>query len=157
MWFAGQQVPGDAVLWFMSVRWWARAGKIATFVGGATVILDLIGPDRLRTIGERVVGSHQKLKSFARTTLNATYFTVGFPMTVGTLLIVVNGPGDRPWMTAYTIGVSVLVTLNIVIHGAWHGPKWIVRILVNERPAQAFRHLGLIVLFVGFHFDLLAS
>jgi hypothetical protein len=52
LWFSGQQPPSDAVLWFMSLRWWARAGKLAAFVGGATVILDLIGPERLRQFGQ---------------------------------------------------------------------------------------------------------
>jgi hypothetical protein len=51
LWFSGQQLPSDAVLWFMTLRWWARAGKIATFLGGATVLLDLAGPDRLRAVG----------------------------------------------------------------------------------------------------------
>jgi hypothetical protein len=31
--------------------WWGRAGKIAAFLGGLTVVLDVIGPDRIREFG----------------------------------------------------------------------------------------------------------
>jgi hypothetical protein len=52
MWLAGQQVPGDATMWFMSVRWWGRLGKVLCLVAGGTVLLDIIGPQRLRSFAE---------------------------------------------------------------------------------------------------------
>ena len=52
-WFGGGQPPGDAMMGFMTIRWSGRAGKMAAFVGGATVVLDLVGPDRLREISAR--------------------------------------------------------------------------------------------------------
>jgi hypothetical protein len=35
VWFSGEEVDPQAQLWFMSVRWWGRAGKIMGFLGVA--------------------------------------------------------------------------------------------------------------------------
>lgn len=35
------------------MTWWGRLGKILTFAGGATVVLDTIGAERLREWGKR--------------------------------------------------------------------------------------------------------
>jgi hypothetical protein len=44
----GQKV--DTQLRLLPVLWWSRGGKVDSFLGGATLILDLIGPDRLRAL-----------------------------------------------------------------------------------------------------------
>ncbi|MDB6060743.1 MAG: hypothetical protein JWM78_846 [Verrucomicrobiaceae bacterium] len=46
-WRTGAQLS-NATLWGLSILWLGRAGKIAEFIGGATVILEIIGPDRIR-------------------------------------------------------------------------------------------------------------
>jgi hypothetical protein len=38
-----------------------------------------------------------------------------------------------------------------------HLPDIVIRTLDNERPAQIVRYIGVALLLVGFHFDLLAS
>lgn len=38
-------------LWGHTVMWWARLGKVLSFVAGIVVVLDLIGPSRLRNLG----------------------------------------------------------------------------------------------------------
>ncbi|SMD16204.1 hypothetical protein [Lentzea albidocapillata] len=52
IWFSGKQTSG-ATLWGLSMVWWGRAGKLLQFMAGCVVILDLVGPDRLRAIGAR--------------------------------------------------------------------------------------------------------
>ncbi|SDK26379.1 hypothetical protein SAMN04488074_1053 [Lentzea albidocapillata subsp. violacea] len=52
IWFSGKQTSG-ATLWGLSMVWWGRAGKLMQFMAGCVVILDLVGPDRLRAIGAR--------------------------------------------------------------------------------------------------------
>lgn len=39
-------------LWGVDVLWWGRIGKVLQFVGALTVILDIIGPERLLGFGE---------------------------------------------------------------------------------------------------------
>jgi hypothetical protein len=36
----------------LSILYWSRIGKIATFMGETAAILDLIGPHRLRKLGQ---------------------------------------------------------------------------------------------------------
>lgn len=54
-WFDGKEVKLFD-MWGMSILWWARLGKVLQFMAGLTVILDLIGAGRLRTIGTRLGG-----------------------------------------------------------------------------------------------------
>lgn len=49
-WSAGQPT-GDLLLWKLPILWWGRIGKLAQFAGALTVILDLVGPERLRAWG----------------------------------------------------------------------------------------------------------
>lgn len=53
IWLDGRSASGEP-LWCKTVLWWARAGKILQFAAGLVVILDLIGPDRLRRGGQRM-------------------------------------------------------------------------------------------------------
>jgi hypothetical protein len=39
-WFAGQEVDPGLRMGPLTILWWGRAGKIATFIAGATVVLD---------------------------------------------------------------------------------------------------------------------
>ncbi len=50
-------------LWGFPLLWWGRIGKCLQFVGGATLILDLIGPDNLRTFG-RHIGQFRTRRDF---------------------------------------------------------------------------------------------
>ncbi|MFC7762773.1 hypothetical protein ACFQY4_35535 [Catellatospora bangladeshensis] len=53
IWLDGRSASGEP-LWGETVLWWARAGKILQFAAGLVVILDLIGPERLRRGGQRM-------------------------------------------------------------------------------------------------------
>ncbi|MEV6232781.1 hypothetical protein AB0L88_33450 [Saccharopolyspora shandongensis] len=45
MWWGGQKLE-DFTMWGWPMLWWARIGKCLQFLGGAVVVLDLIGPTR---------------------------------------------------------------------------------------------------------------
>lgn len=53
-WWSGEKVDG-AHLWGLPVLAWARIGKGLQFAAGLTVVLDLVGPDRLRAFGQRLL------------------------------------------------------------------------------------------------------
>lgn len=44
-------LPADAVLWGISIFWWERIGKVMQFLGGSTIIADIIGPEKIRYFG----------------------------------------------------------------------------------------------------------
>ncbi|GAA2917662.1 hypothetical protein Acy02nite_92350 [Actinoplanes cyaneus] len=76
--------------------WWARAGKIMQFVAGLAVILDLVGPDRLRVAGKRMgtaLGSVRNyligFRSSPERTLNGAIQTAGgaFLVSIGALML----------------------------------------------------------------------
>jgi hypothetical protein len=52
-WWDGEQLTG-AYLWGHPLVMWARLGKMLQFAAGLTVLLDLIGPEPLRTFGQRL-------------------------------------------------------------------------------------------------------
>jgi hypothetical protein len=49
-WWAGRSTQNLYVLG-LSMLWWGRIGKYLQFLGGLTVVLDIVGPERLRSIG----------------------------------------------------------------------------------------------------------
>ncbi len=49
-WAAGNDTL-DLVLWGLEIRWWGRIGKMLQFAGALTVILDIVGPERLIAFG----------------------------------------------------------------------------------------------------------
>jgi len=51
LWWWGQ-LPADSMLWGMNLVYWARIGKLAQFIGGVTIIADIIGPERIRAFGQ---------------------------------------------------------------------------------------------------------
>jgi hypothetical protein len=156
-WFSGQQVSSDARLWFMSVRWWERAGKIAAFLGGATVVLDLIGPERLRTW----VADKERLRSRASDWLVVGPITFCVVLTILDVLVIVDAIDIIPNSgVAWAFAVSPVVAL--IVFPLFEGlaallTRLTIRTLDAPRPAQALRYFGLVLLVVGFHFDLLAS
>lgn len=38
----------DSYLWGIKIIWWGRLGKIAQFLGGMTILVDIIGTDRVK-------------------------------------------------------------------------------------------------------------
>lgn len=50
-WWRGA-LTGDSVVWGLRLRYWGRIGKLLQFVAGATVVLKLIGPERLTAWSE---------------------------------------------------------------------------------------------------------
>lgn len=164
LWFGGQQPPSDAVLWFMSVRWWARAGKIAALLGGMTVILDILGPERLRGIAAKI----RALKGDRITDKLATVGILAFFLLwAGAYSYAGADYGKIPdpetlkhivytaW--AFGAGIGVLLSLAILLVVAFYGLRLLARTLEAPIPANALRLAAVVVVVVGFHFDLLSS
>lgn len=51
LWFSNQ-LSSDVTIWGVSLLWWGRLGKILQFVGGVTVVAEIIGPERIRAFGQ---------------------------------------------------------------------------------------------------------
>jgi hypothetical protein len=55
LWAQGH-LTEDTVLWGLRLLWWARIGKLLQCAGGATIVAEIIGPDRLRVFGNSLHG-----------------------------------------------------------------------------------------------------
>jgi hypothetical protein len=155
-WFNGQEVDPHANMLGVPMLWWGRAGNIATFVGGATVLLDIIGPERLRAWGQRP----DRLLKPSKSVMTACYliFWVGWIAAAFSPLAGVDTSLASTIVTALgilTVGVAVPLSLLNMHESVL--VKLVIRSLDTERPAQVFRIAGVVLLFIGFHFDLLSS
>lgn len=45
------RLSSHSTIWGVSIFWWGRLGKMMQFVGAATIIADIIGPERIRQFG----------------------------------------------------------------------------------------------------------
>jgi hypothetical protein len=54
LWRSGAQLSQET-LWGVSILWLGRAGKIMQFAGGATVLLEIIGPANIQAFGNHLL------------------------------------------------------------------------------------------------------
>ncbi len=61
-------LSSDAMLWGISIFWWERIGKVMQFLGAATIIADIIGPEKIRYFGTSLENTipHTTLVQFLR-------------------------------------------------------------------------------------------
>lgn len=60
-WLNGNKIE-DLTMWGVRMLWWARIGKLLEFAGGLVVVLDLVGPERLRKLSERTRQTRTRLR-----------------------------------------------------------------------------------------------
>jgi len=141
IWLDGRSTLGHDLLG-LSMLWWGRFGKILSFVSGAAVIVDLIGPERLSRYGERLtrfVGRRGGVLPGAVT---------GAATAVGVIAVteIIGGPG-------------LLQAALVMVFGTAAGSlvMQVSRAVQHPEFPSATRWLSLALFVIGFHFDLLAS
>jgi hypothetical protein len=151
LWLSGQQPPGDWWMGPMTIRWWSRIGKIATFIGGGTVVLDLVGPTRLKRWASQARRSGDRIRDWAP--------PLALSMSIFLLLIIIiaiiNSLPVPPLTAAALLGVVALTFGTIA-----NSEKIFVGIaglLEKTHPGTEIRVAATCLLAAGFHFDLLAS
>jgi hypothetical protein len=161
MWLDGRSTLGNDLLG-VSMLWWGRGGKIMAFVGGLTVVLDLVGPERIRKFSGGAAG---KMKLFDGTALAVGGLTIlfvcGITFEAISLVVIalrhfgIETISDETAQMFALVPLAVsLVALPAVSEGALRG---VARVLENRHLEPVVRWLAMVVAAVGFHFDLLAS
>ncbi|MEU6778566.1 hypothetical protein ABZ912_05135 [Nonomuraea angiospora] len=143
LWLDGRSTVGNDLLGLPMI-WWGRAGKILSFISGAAIIVDLLGPEKLARYGARVTWLMQK---------RVLGLNLG-PMMVGALTgipaLAITDHIGMPWLPqillvmALAIGVSILLTAS-------------GEAMADARLTMVTRWTSLALFVIGFHFDLLAS
>lgn len=66
LWLSGQNVS-DKLLWGVEILWWGRFGKIISFFAGLTLIVEIIGLEKLKAFGDSL---HQLFDQLRKSLLN---------------------------------------------------------------------------------------
>lgn len=161
MWLDGRSTLGND-MFGLPMLWWGRTGKIAAFVSGMTILLDIAGPERLASFADWLHALIQALWSRA----------LVYSFSVGALVLAFGWVAiwDIVWSIDIPVpGLNVLKGVVVVVllclaPLAVAGAVLLVDKVCAKLPA-VFAHprvvhirvVAAVLLIVGFHFDLLAS
>lgn len=161
LWMSGKSTIGND-LFGISMIWWGRGGKIVAFLAGLTVVLDAVGPERIRHWSE----SRREFElSRSKTWRRAFYATLVFigAWEVFSLPVYWNFPMSREvrltWQTISAIsGLVMLLCLTAVTpRVARFSVRLFARLLERPVTERVIRWSAIVLFVIGFHFDLLAS
>ncbi|WP_344933035.1 hypothetical protein [Sphaerisporangium flaviroseum] len=155
LWMSGESMI-DHTLFELPMIWWGRAGKIVSFLAGMTVVLDVIGPERLREFSTRF---RRINVDRARSMRIGRRIVVGLLVTVAAVAVTSEIVGDQDMeeiASVIALGVGIF-GLIVVPAAAGFLAGGVAGLLENPRTERLVRWIGVILLVVGFHFDLLAS
>jgi hypothetical protein len=144
MWFDNVQV-NQHTLYGASILALGRAGKVVSFIAGMTVVLDLIGPKRIRELaGTRV-----------RTVWGILLRVYAAGTGIALVLIIIGLlPRGTPTIVLLFANLAALPAIPLIAAYVVYG---VANALANERWEPIIRWLAVMLLVLGFHFDLLAS
>jgi hypothetical protein len=201
-WLSGESVT-DSELWGVSMLWWGRIGKLLQLFAALTIVVEIVGPERLRRFGRsahrrvepatawriatgtyrwiravfRYVNAEsdseaEKLASAEMRTYKTNSLNIAVGVGLGVLISVLTGADGVGQFIAIAIGgviftlfsVAPFVTGGLVVVAVLLGAlldTLIVRPLARVLEVKALdkwiKGLSVVLLLVGFHFDLLAS
>jgi hypothetical protein len=183
LWLDGKPTT-DLRMWGEPMLVWGRVGKVLQFLGALTVIVDIIGPDRLRRFGQDlrsetgVVRRILAVLLVLRSTLGQLVLGAGV---LALILLVVVGPflPDRPWIwdifddpTLLIIALApflvvlapyvlTMVVLGVAELGVWSLDRLLLQPLaraLSSRPVDLWAKIaGFALVITGTKFDLLAT
>ncbi|MER6006317.1 hypothetical protein ABT120_47770 [Nonomuraea angiospora] len=156
LWSAGTDIK-SRILWGLEIYKWARLAKVAALLAGLAILIDIVGPVRLRewlsplkrpveTTVMAAVGILCLVLPFAFLWFVAS--TLPGPIALGALILLPIGLG---------IGAYILESF---IKGKGHpvaAVAGLVKITKHTVFIQFVRTTSLILLVAAFHFDFLAS
>jgi hypothetical protein len=146
LWAEGSEHLRTMSMWGIPIYWWGRIGKVMTFLAGGTLVVDLVGPERMSKVYTRY--------NTAKTQRVGAVLLMGVLVFAAVMAAreMLSPEPDVGALFLHTVAISAggfytLGTVLILIHFSASG---------QAIPAMVNRiSLGLFV--VGFHFDFLAS
>lgn len=161
-WFDGDATLRDAELWGLPMLWWGRIGKFAAFLAGMTLIMDIVGPERLRQFSGRYLERHRSRHGSAGSAIVAAaagvllVWAIFFPGKLAILgvEIMVYSSG----FTTVTAGIALVISLALLAPVLLQGiRRFLIYVFERDTMAQTVRILSVFLFIAGFHFDMLAS
>lgn len=176
LWWHGCKLDNYA-MWGISFVGWSRLGKLLEFFGGFTVVLDLVGPNRLRELGHRfqllsrlLTKLKRGIDKLARTVAWSTLLTDDRPGLVNLIQI---GLLCLAWSsfsifhkgslaTAADYSDVLVIALLVTLSGVFRFflvpfSNFLSKLFDRKEPAHPLRWVAFILFVVGFSFDLLGG
>jgi hypothetical protein len=157
-WFSGLEVDPQLSMGFLTILWWGRLGKIAAFLGGLTVILDLLGVERLHQIAK----GRQKWESRVEAGIGwLAGSVVGLTVAISAESVFRGATAWAGVLAGVAAGIISSIFSRISVGVIRRVTKALVDRLANTlakpNPAYGIRIAATAMIVAGFHFDLLAS
>ncbi len=168
LWFSGREVPGETYMGSFTILAWGRLGKLLSFAGGMTIVLDLIGDARTRKIGKKIEPISKRLMlatsklsdptSIQTKSLRVLVYSLAL---LSILLFYVSRSTNSAlsaqlgWLILSL--VSLIVLARLLLSTANYFALLTQLDFLAARPAVFTRSLAGLLLLIGFHLDLLAS
>lgn len=144
LWANGNLALRDMSLWGVPIFWWGRVGKVFALLAGVTLILDIIGKERLARFSSRYVKGEGAL-------LALMFLAIGVGISTLTGKALMNLPDT--WWRAVLIGLGLMVpAIPILFIGTLFSEA-----IEKNRITEVARWISVVLLVGGFHFDMLAS
>jgi uncharacterized membrane protein YciS (DUF1049 family) len=171
-WFQSGPIDGHTLMMGWPIFWWARAGKLGEFVGAASVVIDIIGPERLRkwsrggedSPGGKLLGSIFALGAILPAAVVSGFWVAGQLGHIRLPASWIHNPILSPvigivlLLAQLVVGIAGgLAVIFAVGYPIGYALKWTLWTLDRERPAQFWRVTAFTLLIVGFSFDLLSA
>jgi hypothetical protein len=155
LWWSGQQLT-DHTLHGAPVLWLGRAGKMLAFLAGCTIVLDIIGSERITSWGSAL---QQKKVVIGLTAVGCSLYACSEILSLlGTAPMIEEA---WPWVGGFWVGVAfnlgVAAALAVVLFWV---PTFITgfgRLLAWPWFEWWLRRIAVLLFFLGFALDYLAS
>jgi hypothetical protein len=161
-WFDGDATLRDAELWGLPMLWWGRIGKFAAFLAGMTLIMDIVGPERLRQFSGRYLERHRSRHGSAGPAIVAAaagvflVWAIFFPGKLAILGVEVTVYSSG--FTTVTAGIALVISLALLAPALLQGiRRFLIYVFERDTMAQTVQILSVFLFIAGFHFDMLAS
>ncbi|MEV4165609.1 hypothetical protein [Nonomuraea dietziae] len=157
IWLDGKSTLGNT-LFGIRMIWRARVGKITAFLSGMVVVLDLIGPDRLRRFGHHASKVDAEGSRFVFCLISGVAI---YAMFAAFLIPAIQEwgifPGNRGSVAVIAGAPGCLLALLALVGGFKPLVQGFASLLEPPRFEPMVRWLSVAGVLLGFHLDLLAS
>ena len=163
LWFSGQQTNGF-LLWGLQILWWGRIGKVIQLVSALAILVEIIGVERVRTFGQSI---HRDFTIW-QMWRNIKATLQQFSRERSALSRKSNYHAIAEQISFLTRWISFVIRKLLLVME--QGSFMFIYLLFNscvveplawtlERPYvdKVIKLVSVLMLLIGFHFDLLAS
>ena len=153
IWFNGSKIPDGYELWGKTIVFWARFGKIIAFIAVLFIVIEIIGQPRLEEWAKSL--EREKVHRFYEETrdmlygsiINAIRVTNEAAILFSILVIIVR-------MFTFDVGNLIVIASRFALYVI---AKLLIAFMKHRHLENVFRIASVLLVAIGFHFDLLAS